>query len=186
MNFCVNDIHHFLREVNGVTVAAPTEMPMKEEWASWYKQWRVNKVQVDIEFNNVQTGSGYVMIFVDPSNDTPVTVSNVWQDLMITGQTQRQAVVKFFNSNTSSNSKVRLKYNLTCGKYMGNPSQYRGDAGWSGGIDTNFEVSPSKVINMAVLLMTNDGGNFASNYTVPMNMKVNFFCTMWSREGEVQ
>lgn len=186
LGFALNDIYHFFRQNNTTPVAASaTFMPMRSEWMDWYYQWRVNKVQIEVEFMNVGVGSGYFMIYCDPLNDQQVNLASNWSQLITIGETQKQGVIKPFNSVNGNTAMTRLRFNLSCGKFMGDLNNYRADFAWSGGTDADPLISPSKVINMYLLLMSSTGENFGTIYNVPFRMKVNFFLTMWGREGEV-
>lgn len=187
INIAVNDLNWFVRQQNGVVAPNPTPIPMKEEWGSWYNRWRVNLVKFNVSIQNPGLGSGYVAISYDPVFTVPTNITAPWADVMRIMKSNTGWTWKMIGPAYSPNSHVHLKLAVTPGRMQGNMSEYRADLGFTGGSDsgaTPYAVSPTKILNVAIMFLSNDGSNFAGNYSLTVSVTADIFATWRNRQQE--
>lgn len=185
INYCINDIYHFLRGVNGTPYNTPTVVPMATEFKDWYVRWKVHMVEYSVTVTNVTTSSFYIGIICDAENFTINPPSpNFFPSYMGIMKTNKYCKLLMVPPNGARDAKITMKMRIPIGKMIGDIDTYRGDADFNGGSATSWNSSPLKVINMWVFILNSDGSTPGATFQVPVNIECNFFMTAFARDLE--
>lgn len=179
------DLHNLVKKAWGTVYASATVIPSKNEWFDWYNRWRVNMVDCVATINNeYSTRVWNVGWYINDVNDTFGDTTASWDEVNVASRSQTQWTRKTCTVAGGSKPKVSVRMRIPIARKTGNKA-YSTDEDFIGGIAGTPGTSPSKGYNFFFYIWNDNGAAEASEITVPLDLRINLYCTMLARGVEI-
>lgn len=182
--FAINDLHYFLRSEGTNPFSPPTPIARKDEWFDFYRAWRVNMIEVSLTVTNTQDQPCYVGLVMGKDSHSAASSWPVnWSNTHAIMRANTYCAMKLMGNANSSSGTAHLSMTIPIAKATGNPT-YAEDPDFQG-VGGTSPASPAKYYAMYIVLWSSNGGNPAFTMEFPIDLKVNFFTTMWTPDLEI-
>lgn len=165
---------------------------MRDEWFTWFHNWRVNKLEFKFKLTNFSHDNE---CFYVAWMTTPVIVGDItgvlsppatWGEIVRATKTNRWCTFQSIAGANAASNVVSFKMTIKIGKMLGNKDEYRTRGEVRGGdIDgTNAEVSPNEHAVGYLIMLVSDNNPAGADKRLALDASCNMYITMYGKELE--